>query len=146
GNVRPGMPVAATISAEGNDKITLKLPDGSEKTVSTQSAAQGLIHFTSRDTDLTGYYELRNGKRLLGAFAVNSPPEESRLDRINLRRIPRFIALAYDPGRGPTVKEKVSLLRDGYDLGGAAMLLLVLLALFENWLANRPATKNELQA
>ncbi len=143
GTIRPGMPVSATISAETNDKIVLKLPDGSEKTVSTQSAAQGLIHFTTRDTDLAGYYEIRNGggKKMVAAFAVNPPPEESRLDRINLRKIPRFIPLAHDPGRGPTVKEKVSLLRDGYDLGGGALLLLVLLAVLESWAANRPVER-----
>lgn len=146
GTIRPGMPVSATISAEANDKIVLKLPDGSEKTVSTQAAAQGLIHFTTRDTDLAGYYEIRSagGRNMVGAFAVNPPPEESRLDRINLRKIPRFIPLAYDPGRGPTVKEKVSLLRDGYDLSAAALLLLVLLAVLESWAANRPTDrKNE---
>ncbi len=141
GNVRPGMPVSATISAAAKDKITLKLPDGSEKTVTTQSSAAGLLHFSTRDTDLAGYYELLNGGRIITAFAVNPPPEESRLDRINLRRIPRFIPLAHDPGRGPTVREKVSLLRDGYDLSGAALLMLVLLAMLEGWFANRPSSQ-----
>lgn len=143
GSIRPGMPVSATISAEANDKIVLKLPDGSEKAVSTQVAAQGLIHFTTRDTDQAGYYEIRTGggKNLVTAFAVNPPPEESRLDRINLRKIPRFIPLTHEAGRGPGVKEKVSRLRDGYDLGGAALLVLALLALFESWAANLPAAK-----
>ena len=108
GSIRPGMPVSATISAEANDKIVLKLPDGSEKAVSTQVAAQGLIHFTTRDTDQAGYYEIRTGggKNLVTAFAVNPPPEESRLERINLRKIPRFIPLTHEAGRGPGVKEK----------------------------------------
>jgi len=143
GSIRPGMPVSATISAEANDKIVLKLPDGSEKAVSTQVAAQGLIHFTTRDTDQAGYYEIRTGggKNLVTAFAVNPPPEESRLERINLRKIPRFIPLTHEAGRGPGVKEKVSRLRDGYDLGGAALLVLALLALFESWAANLPAAK-----
>ncbi len=141
GNVRPGMPVSATISAAAGDKITLKLPDGSEKTVTTQSSAPGLLHFSTRDTDLAGYYEMQSNGRIISAFAVNPPPEESRLDRINLRRIPRFIPLAHDPGRGPTVREKVSLLRDGYDLSGAALLALVLLAMLEGWFANRPSSQ-----
>ncbi len=143
GGIRPGMPVSATISAEANDKIILKLPDGSEKTVSTQAAAQGLIHFSSRDTDQPGYYEISSsgGRKLVGAFAVNPPPEESRLERINLRKIPRFIPLAHEVGQGRSVKEKVALLRDGYDLSGAALLLLALLAVFESWLANRPAAR-----
>jgi len=143
GSIRPGMPVSATISAEANDKIVLKLPDGSEKAASTQVAAQGLIHFTTRDTDQAGYYEIRTGggKKLVTAFAVNPPPEESRLDRINLRKIPRFIPLTHEAGRGPGVKEKVSRLRDGYDLGGAALLVLALLALCESWAANLPAAK-----
>jgi len=143
GSIRPGMPVSATISAEPNDKIVLKLPDSSEKAASTQVAAQGLIHFTTRDTDQAGYYEISTGggKKLVTAFAVNPPPEESRLDRINLRKIPRFIPLTHEVGRGPGVKEKVSRLRDGYDLGGAALLVLALLALFESWAANLPAGK-----
>lgn len=143
GTIRPGMPVSATISAESAEKIVLKMPDKQEKAVPTQAGAQGLIHFTTRDTDLAGYYEIRagGGSKLISAFAVNPPPEESRLDRINLRRIPRFIPLAHDPGRGRSVKEKVSLLRDGYDLGGAALLALLLLAVIESWAANLPAVR-----
>lgn len=148
GSIRPGMPVSATINAGSSDKITLKMPNNAEKAISTQAGAQGLINFTTRDTDQTGYYEIRtneikaNGdKNLISAFAVNPPADESRLDRINLRRIPRFIPLAHDPGRGRSVKEKVSLLRDGYDLSGAALLALLLLAVIESWLANLPATR-----
>lgn len=143
GNIPPGMPVSATINAEEAAEILLKLPDGSEKKISTQPGVQGLVHFSARDTDLPGYYEIRtdNNRRILTAFAVNPPPEESRLDRINLRRIPRFIPLTHDAGRGSSVKEKVSRLRDGYDLSGAAILALLILALFESWFANLPPAR-----
>ena len=143
GTIRPGMPVSATINADAARQITMTMPNGEEKSIATQLKAQGLIHFNTRDTDQTGYYQIKTngGATVTSAFAVNPPPEESRLERINLRRIPRFIPLAHDPGRGSSVREKVSLLRDGYDLSGAALLALLLLAVFESWFANLPAAK-----
>ncbi len=143
GTIRPGMPVSATVTGEDARDLMLKQPDGTQLKLTVQTAAQGLVHFNSRDTDQTGYYQILadGGKRILSAFAVNSPPEESKLARINLRRIPRFIPLAHEPGRGSSVKEKVSLLRDGYDLSGAALLALLLLAVIESWFANLPTAR-----
>ncbi len=143
GSIRPGMPVSATITSEDARDMQLKQPDGTLLKLAVQTGVQGLVHFTSRDTDQTGYYQILSdgGKRTLSAFAVNPPPEESKLDRINLRRIPRFIPIAHEPGRGRSVKEKVSLLRDGYDLSGAALLTLLLLAVIESWFANLPTAR-----
>lgn len=143
GTIRPGMPVSATVTGEEARDLMLKQPDGTQLKLSVQTATQGLVHFNTRDTNQTGYYQIlaEGGKRILSAFAVNSPPEESRLARINLRRIPRFIPLAHEPGRGRSVQEKVSLLRDGYDLSGAALLALLLLALIESWFANLPTAR-----
>lgn len=143
GVIRPGMPVSATINAEEAAQITLRQPDGGEKKINTQTGGQGLVHFTSRETEQTGYYEIRtdNNRKILTAFVVNPPPEESKLARINLRRIPRFIPITNDSGKGRSVKEKVTRLRDGYDLSGMAMLALLILAIFESWFANLPATK-----
>jgi len=143
GSIRPGMPVSATITSDDARDMQLKQPDGTLLKIAVQTGAQGLVHFTSRDTDQTGYYQILSdgGKRTLSAFAVNPPPEESKLERINLRRIPRFIPLAHEPGSGRSVKEKVSLLRDGYDLSGAALLTLLLLAVLESWFANLPTAR-----
>lgn len=141
-NVRPGMPVSATVSSEDAAELKLIDPDGAVKRLPTQPGAQGLVHFTSRDTEKNGYYEIKvSSDRVLTAFAVNPPADESRLERINLRKIPRFIPLTHEVGSGRTVREKVSRLRDGYDLGGAMLLALLLLALFENWFANIPTEK-----
>ncbi|PKL50605.1 MAG: hypothetical protein CVV42_02450 [Candidatus Riflebacteria bacterium HGW-Riflebacteria-2] len=142
-SIRPGMPVSATVTGDDAREMLLKQPDGSQLKLAAQTGAQGLVHFTTRDTDQTGYYKILSdaGKRTLSAFAVNPPPEESKLERINLRRIPRFIPLAHEPGRGRSVKEKVSLLRDGYDLSGAALLALLLLAVIESWFANLPTAR-----
>jgi hypothetical protein len=96
-----------------------------------------LIHFTSRETNQTGFYQLRSGERLITAFAVNTAPEESRLKRINLRSVPRFISLKTEPGQGKGVKEKVTLLRDGYDLSRMALWLLLATMLAECWFSNR---------
>jgi len=143
GSIRPGMPVSATITSDDARDMQLKQPDGTLLKIAVQTGAQGLVHFTSRDTDQTGYYQILSdgGKRTLSAFAVNPPPEESKLERINLRRIPRFIPLAHEPGSGRSVKEKVSLLRDGYDISGAALLTLLLLAVLESWFANLPTAR-----
>lgn len=137
-NVRPGFPVSATISASEGETITLKKPDGSSSTIKAQVAGSGLVHFSTGDTEQTGYYELyaSNSDQLLTAFAVNPPAEESKLDRMGLRQIPRFIALEHDPGHGRSVGEKVSRLRGGYDLSGISLTLLVLIALIECWFAN----------
>lgn len=143
GTIRPGMPVSATITSEEARDMALIMPDGNQVKLNVQAGTQGLVHFSTRDTDQSGYYEIRaeGGKRLLSAFAVNPPAEESQLERINLRRIPRFIPLAHEAGRGQSVKEKVSLLRDGYDLSGAAMLALLFLAIIESWFANLPTAR-----
>ena len=143
GSIRPGMPVSATVTSEDARDMQLTQPDGNKLKLAAQTGAQGLVHFTTRDTDQTGYYKILSdgGKRTLSAFAVNPPAEESQLARINLRRIPRFIPLAHEPGRGSSVKEKVSLLRDGYDLSGAALLALLLLAVIESWFANLPTAR-----
>jgi hypothetical protein len=143
GTVRPGMPVSATVTGDEARDLLLAQPDGKQQKLAAQTGAKGMVHFTTRDTEQNGYYQILSdgGKHILSAFAVNPPPEESRLDRINLRRIPRFIPLAHEPGRGRSVKEKVSLLRDGYDLSGAAMLALLILAVIESWFANLPTVR-----
>mgnify|MGYP003291151138 CR=1 FL=1 len=138
---RPGMPVSITINAGADDKVLLKRPDGSEETLTGLTAARGVVQFTTRNTEQAGYYELIVGNKLISAFAVNSPADESNLTRINLRKIPRFIPLQQEVGKGKTIKEKVSLLREGYDLSGAAIWLLILLALAEGFFANKPIEK-----
>lgn len=140
GSVRPGMPVAATLNRTQAKKITMRLPDQKEVSVSTSENGSGLLHFTSRETDQPGYYQLFADDQLITAFAVNPPPEESRLDRINLREVPRFIPLKTEVGKGHGVKEKVSVLRDGYDLGRLALWLLILVMLAECWFANRKSS------
>jgi hypothetical protein len=135
GSVRPGMPIAATLNHGG--KIIMTLPDGNQIAVESNQANGGLMHFSSRETDQLGYYQLANQNRVITGFAVNPPAEESRLKRMNMRQIPRFIPLKAEVGRGPGVKEKVSLLRDGYDLGRPALWLLLLVMLGECWFANR---------
>jgi hypothetical protein len=135
-SVRPGMPVSATINADKDEKIFLQQPDGRELVIETSQTGAGLLHFISRDTNEAGYYQIKTGNKILTGFAVNPPPEESRLQRISLRQIPRFIPLKSETGRGKSVKEKVSLLRDGYDLSRPALWLLLIVMLIECWFAN----------
>lgn len=137
GPMRPGMPISATLSSKQSDKIVMRLPDGKEKSLSTTQTATGLIHFSSRETDQVGFYELRAGSKTLTAFAVNPPAEESQLRRINMRKIPRFIPLNTEVGKGKTVKEKVSILRNGYDFSRPAIWLLLFVMLAECWFSNR---------
>ncbi|MBR4329710.1 MAG: hypothetical protein IKP71_07635, partial [Candidatus Riflebacteria bacterium] len=143
---RPGMPISATLNAGADDKVILKHPDGKQEQIDNLTAAKGILHFTTRNTDLPGYYELIVGKKLVSAFAVNPPPEESYLARMNLRKIPRFIPLEQEVGKGKSVKEKVTILRDGYDLSGLAIWLLLLLALVEGFFANKPIEKKAANA
>ncbi|MBQ3644901.1 MAG: BatA and WFA domain-containing protein [Candidatus Riflebacteria bacterium] len=138
---RPGMPISATITANKEEKVILKHPDGKQESIDNLTAGKGIIHFTTRNTELPGYYELIVGNKLISAFAVNPPPEESYLARINLRKIPRFIPLEQEVGKGKTVKEKVTILRDGYDMSGLAIWLLIILALVESFFANKPIEK-----
>lgn len=138
---RPGMPISATLNSNGNDNVVLKRPDGKTENIEVVNTSNGILHFSTRNTDLPGYYELSVGNKLVSAFAVNPPPEESRLTRINLRKIPRFIPLEQEIGKSKSIKEKVTLLRDGYDMSGAAIWLLIILALFEGFFANKPIEK-----
>lgn len=138
---RPGMPISAIITASDNDSVVMKHPDGTKESITGLTSTKGALHFTTRNTEQPGYYEISVGQRLVSAFAVNPPAEESNLTRINLRKIPRFIPLEQKVGNGKSVKEKVALLRDGYDLSNAAIWLLILLALAECFFANKPIEK-----
>lgn len=138
---RPGMPISAIITAGANDKIVMNHPNGEKEVITGLTSTRGAVHFTTRNTEQPGYYEISVGNKLVTAFAVNPPADESNLARINLRKIPRFIPLEQDIGKGKTVKEKVALLRDGYDLSNIAIWLLILLALIEGFLANKPIDK-----
>ena len=138
---RPGMPITATITTNQEDKIILKRPDGSKQVIEGTMLSKGILHFTTNNTELPGYYELVVGNKLVSAFAVNPPSDESRLTRINLRKIPRFIPLEQEVGKGKSVKEKITILRDGYDLSGLAIWLLIILALVEGFFANKPIEK-----
>lgn len=140
GTIRPGMPVSATLSHNQGAKIAMKLPDAKVVSLNTSQTGAGLLHFTSRETDQTGYYQISSDNKVITAFAVNPPPEESRLKRMNLRQVPRFIPLKTEVGTGRGVKEKVSLLRDGYDLSRGAMWLLLLVLIIECWFANRKSS------
>ncbi len=140
-SARPGMPITATINTNNEDKIILKRPDGSKQEIEGTTLSKGLLHFTTKNTELSGYYELSVGNKLISAFAVNPPAEESRLTRINLRKIPRFIPLEQEVGKGKSVKEKITILRDGYDLSGLSIWLLIILALIEGFFANKPIEK-----
>ncbi|GAB4267352.1 MAG: hypothetical protein Kow0029_01860 [Candidatus Rifleibacteriota bacterium] len=144
GNVRPGMPVSATLSLNESDKVEIKKPDGKTISISTTQTSTGLMHFSTRETEQPGYYELKIGNRIISAFTVNPPAEESKLKRMSLSKIPRFIPLTVDTGKGKSVKEKVSILRDGYDLGRPAIWLLLMITIIECWFANlRPANRVE---
>jgi hypothetical protein len=136
GSPKPGMPVSATISRDEKSKLTLFTPSRREVKIETTQTGKGLFHFSSRDTNETGYYELRADNRIVSGFAVNPPARESNLKRIAINKIPRFITLKSENKKGQTVKEKVSLLRDGYDLSRPALWLLLLIMIVECWFAN----------
>ena len=136
GNVKPGMPISATINNKNTQKISMLLPDQQEIAINTSETSSGLTHFSSRDTSQNGYYLIKAGNQILTGFAVNPPASESNLKRINLRKIPRFISMNVDTSKA-TVKEKVSLLREGYDLSRTALWLLLAILLTECWFANR---------
>lgn len=138
---RPGMPISATLNVGRDEDILLKRPNGKSEKIFGLTKAKGIVHFTTRNTDLPGFYELVVGNKVIGGFAVNPPSEESRLERINLNKIPRFIPMEQEIGRGKSVKEKVTLLRDGYDLSGWAIWLLIILGLVESIFANKPIEK-----
>ena len=53
----------------------------------------------------------------------------------------RNVGSLQEVGKGKSVKEKVTILRDGYDLSGLAIWLLIILALVEGFFANKPIEK-----
>lgn len=140
-NVKSGMPVSITLMQKDAGKLKIVLPDETEISPSSNNGHKGVLHLTVTNTEQSGYYEIVSDRLgVLTAFAVNPPAAESRLEKINLREIPRFIPLKDEPGKR-TVKDKVSVLRNGYDLSGISLIMLVLLAIAENFLANKPAKK-----
>jgi hypothetical protein len=136
GNIKPGMPISATIKNQAAQNISMILPNQKEMAINTSKTSSGLIHFSSRETNQNGYYLIKSGNEVITGFAVNPPATESNLKRINLRKIPRFISMKVDTTKS-TVKEKVSLLREGYDLSRAALWILLVILLIECWFANR---------
>ncbi len=139
-SLTPGSPISMTIPSEGLERISMTTPNGSVQDLPFKAENGSFVHFSTAQTDQTGIYRLKietKGGVRSDAFAVNPPPDEGDLDRIPIKSIPRFIDLKHRPGSGETLGQKVSMVRDGRELGHVFLWLLLLLALTETFYANR---------
>jgi len=143
GNLLPGSPISMTLKQSGISKIVMTLPDGSDISVPIKKQGTGIIHFSTNKTNQAGFYKLYiKGKRRTDVgFAVNPPPEESDLRRINLRKIPRFIVLTHKAGSRKTIGKNAKVLQTGFELGMPFLWVLLLLSLVEALFANIPIRK-----
>lgn len=139
-NAKPGIPIS--ISVYNSDaKLFLNTPDQQVLPLDLHKSSSIASHIIVRETELGGYYSIgAQGAEPIAAFAVNPPPEESNLTRINIRNIPRFITIK-ETSSSDSIKSSVANLRDGYDLSLITLVTLILLALVENYLANLPIKK-----
>ncbi len=139
-NIKPGMPISITVSNK-EDGLKLKNPNNENIELNIQKGSGDTNHIIIRETDMGGYYSLTNkNSHTITAFAINPPAEESDLTRINIRNIPRFIPIK-ESSQKMDIKSSVTALRDGYDLSQILLITLVILALLETYMANKPMKK-----
>jgi hypothetical protein len=127
-----------SLNGKNIEKIFVTLPDNKKMELPLKSENSGIVHFSTRETQQSGFYkiDLIGKKSQTAGFAVNPPPEESKLKRLSIRSIPRFITLTHKPGARKTVGDKVNFLRNGFEMGRHLLWLLLLLALAETIFAN----------
>jgi hypothetical protein len=142
----PGMTFSLVLREQGLKSVHLRTPDGRTQELPTRKEGEGLLHISVTQTDLTGFYQLTiksaDGERYRG-FTINPPPDESDLTRFPPRQIPRVTLVESTPGSGASLGEKVDLARQGRDMSGLLLWLLLGLAVAESVLANRPAGGRE---
>jgi hypothetical protein len=138
GSIKPGTPISMSLNGKNIEKIFVTLPDNKKMELPLKSENSGIVHFSTRETQQSGFYkiDLIGKKSQTAGFAVNPPPEESKLKRLSIRSIPRFITLTHKPGARKTVGDKVNFLRNGFEMGRHLLWLLLLLALAETIFAN----------
>ena len=139
-SILPGTPVSMVVQEEKLQKVTLTPPQGPAFDLPIRPEGEGMLHFSTTRTDQLGFYQLvLQGKAhsRTEAFAVNPSPAESDLSRIELRKIPRFIPLSHQVGSARSLGEKVQEVREGREVAGGLLWLLLLIALAETILANR---------
>ncbi|NLI77186.1 MAG: VWA domain-containing protein [Candidatus Riflebacteria bacterium] len=141
GSILPGAPVSLVVQEENLQKVTLLPPQGAGIELPIRREGEGLLHISTTRTEQTGFYRLvltgKEGTRT-EAFAVNPPPDESDLERIPARKIPRFTELSHRAGSATSLGQKVQEVREGRDVSGGLLWLLLVVALVETALANRP--------
>ncbi|MFZ2956492.1 MAG: BatA and WFA domain-containing protein [Candidatus Ozemobacteraceae bacterium] len=141
---RPGSPVSLLVREEGLKKITLTPPDGRPRDLPIRREGPGLITVSTTDTDQAGFYRLDcewSDHLWKQGFAVNPPPEESDLERLPTSAIPRFITLKHRAGSGEKLGEKITLVREGWEVGLPFLWAVFILALGEVFFANRPSAR-----
>ncbi len=139
-SVVPGTPVLLSLRSLGLKRVVLTAPDGKSQEFSPPADNGPIAHFSFTGTEEAGVYKVsieQNGETRIEAFTVNPPAEESDLQRFDLNKIPRFIPLQPQPGEKEKLGDRIALVREGRELAGTFLLLLLLLALIETFLANR---------
>lgn len=141
-SVKPGTPVSMLASEEGLQKVVLTDPTGGESELSIRKEGEGLIHFSTIATNKLGFHHLKllgkDGTKVT-AFTVNTDPDESDLERIDVKSIPRFILLDHKVGSKTSLSEKVIIAKEGREVGLHLLWLLLLIALIESIIANVPS-------
>ena len=135
----PGGSLSLLVPEKGLQKVTLFKPKGGPSSLPLLKEGAAMMHLSTNRTEQVGFYRLEldySDRKMIKAFTVNPPAEESDLTRINLKQIPRFIPLRTKVGRGPTLGEKVTNVREGHELGIAFLWALLLFALLETVFAN----------
>jgi len=138
-SILPGTPVSILLQEEGLKKVELTPPHGPAQELPIRKEGEGLIHFSTVLTDQPGFYKLsieRSSGIQTEAFTVNPPPEESDLDRMEIRKVPRFIAIKHTPGGTQTLGDKVALVREGSEMGISLLWILLIAAFLETLVAN----------
>ncbi len=157
-SILPGTPVSMVLREEGLKRVVLSSPKGTKIELPLSREKGGFLHFSTTETEDTGFYQMvfervapkhspgapqgeGAGKTTTEAFAVNFPPEEGYLERIDPTKIPRFIPIAQQPGSKQSLGDKITLAREGRELAIPFLWALLLIAFAETLLANVPLAK-----
>ncbi|MBF0546868.1 MAG: BatA and WFA domain-containing protein [Candidatus Riflebacteria bacterium] len=141
-SITPQTPINFLLREEGLQKVTLENPDGEKIDLPTRKEGSGLIMVSTAETEKVGFYKITatwKDKTWVSAFSVNSPPEESDLERFPISKIPRFIPIHQKPGTEGKLGDKITLVREGREMGIPFLWALLLITFLETLLANKPS-------
>lgn len=127
------------VAKEGGD-FWVERPDGARIKVRPKIASDSVI-LKYNDTDIPGFYRFLVDKRPVAVFPVNLNPEESRLERIDLKNAAELLDGQVIPPK-VDIRNEVLKTRHGRELWRLLLILALSLILLEMLIARENTPEN----